>query len=133
MTDPRQPHLVIVDDEKSYVDLLSTLLEDRLDCPISTFVRPSAALEALATIAVGIIVTDYCMPEMDGIAFLHAALKLQPDTPCIMITGHSTALDSMKLDNLPELHRVMAKPFRGRDLAECILEVWPEAAKRPSA
>jgi len=45
-----------------------------------------------------------------------------------MITGHSTALESLQHTDIPALHRIMSKPFRGRDLARAIVEILPQAA-----
>jgi CheY-like chemotaxis protein len=59
--------IVLVDDEKSYADLLTKMLEENLACPVNSFTRPLEALKALPPRAPGVIVTDYHMPQIDGL------------------------------------------------------------------
>ena len=39
--------IVLVDDEKSYADLLTKMLEENLTCPVHSFTRSLEALKAL--------------------------------------------------------------------------------------
>lgn len=121
------PAIVLVDDEKSYTDVLCQTLASLVDAPVVTFDRPQAALAALPGLDVGIIVTDYFMPQMDGVEFLRRALLLKPATPCVMITGHSDALAEDGRFQIPELKEVLAKPFPSRVLAAAIHKHWPLA------
>ncbi|MCC5024885.1 MAG: response regulator [Candidatus Synoicihabitans palmerolidicus] len=72
------PHAVIVDDEQSYLDLLGVILSEHLSCPVAKFTRPVAALSAISNLKIGIIVTDFYMPEIDGLEFLSRVEKLSP-------------------------------------------------------
>ncbi len=119
--------IVIVDDEKSYVDLLAETLAEHVTNPVATFTRPFTALEALPKIDVGIIVKDYYMPQLNGLEFLLRARKLKPDIPFIVITGHGLHLSHEDLSHLPELKAVMYKPFGWRKLADEIVRCWPGA------
>jgi CheY-like chemotaxis protein len=124
--------IVLVDDEKSYTDVLSQTLGALIDAPVVTFDRPQSALDALPGIEVGIIITDFFMPQMDGMEFLRRAVLLKPATPCVMITGHSDALADETFLQLPQLKQVLAKPFPSRVLAAAIQKYWP-AALSPAA
>ena len=76
---PQEPRsVVIVDDEKSYVELMAQMIADNLDCQVHPFTRPEDALNGLATISAGVIVTDYFMPQMDGVEFITARLQDSP-------------------------------------------------------
>ncbi len=44
----------LVDDEKSYADLLTKMLEENLTCPVHSFTRPLEALKALPPTAPGV-------------------------------------------------------------------------------
>ena len=81
--------VVIVDDEKSYVELMAEMIADNLDCSVHAFTRPLDALGALSTISAGVIITDYFMPEMDGIEFIRRASKVARESVFIMISGHN--------------------------------------------
>ncbi len=122
-------HALILDDEKSYLDLMSVILRDFLRCPVVTFTRAEQALAKLPELNLGIIVTDFYMPGMDGLTFLRLATQIKPSTPCVMITGHSEALAAMDYRDITQLRTVLAKPFGGRVLAETIVKYWPEAGR----
>jgi DNA-binding NtrC family response regulator len=116
--------VVIVDDEKSYVELMAQMLADNLDCPVHAFIRPNDALDSLDRVSAGVIVTDYFMPEMDGVDFIKKAAKIAPEAVFIMISGHD--LDSIKheLVRLKKLKARLQKPFGWLPLAEAVLRVW---------
>lgn len=134
MRSPSPKTLVIVDDEKSYTDLLAQLLGEELSCPILTFNRPLAALEALSTLEPGLIVTDYCMPQINGIDFIRRVQLQTPDTPVIVITGHRMELEQTNHSDLRSLKAILAKPLSWRVLADEIIRHWPDArANLPTA
>lgn len=117
--------IVIVDDEQSYVELMAQMIADNLECPVYAFTRPLEALGALAKIPAGVVITDYSMPQMDGVEFIKRASKAAPKAAFIMISGHD--LDPIK-DDLSRLRRLkmrLQKPFGWQPLAEAVLKVWP--------
>jgi DNA-binding NtrC family response regulator len=124
--------IVIVDDEKSYTDLLTQMLADNLDCPVHAFSRPLDALKALPTMDPGVIVTDYHMPQIDGIEFIRQASTVAPQAAFVMITGHNLSQQQDQLDRLKALKAFLPKPFGWRKLADEILRVWPEDSAAPS-
>ncbi len=117
--------IVLVDDEKSYVDLLANMLTENLGCPVFTFTRPLDALAALPEIDVGVVVTDYHMPQMDGFEFIRSASALLPGVPFLLITGHSHLIDRTITPGDP-LRSILAKPFGWRTLAAEIAIHAPE-------
>lgn len=119
--------IVIVDDEKSYLDLMSQLLTEKLSNPVHTFTRPLAALDALPLIDVGIVVTDYYMPQINGLEFIVRARAIKPDVPFLVITGHGVHLSEDEFAHLPELKAVLHKPFGWHKLASEIVRHWPDA------
>jgi DNA-binding NtrC family response regulator len=121
--------IVIVDDEKSYVDLLSELIKEHFVNPIITFTRPLEALEALPRIDVGIVVTDYYMPQLTGLELIVRARALKPGIPFLIITGHGMHLSEEDFSHLPELRAVLHKPLGWRQLADAIVAHWPSASR----
>jgi CheY-like chemotaxis protein len=63
--------LLYVDDDPSIPSLTEAFLDRELDCAVTTVTETSveAALDRLAADDVDCIVSDYDMPEMDGVAF----------------------------------------------------------------
>lgn len=127
MNAPVGKTIVIVDDEKSYVDLMTQMLVEHLSHPVVSFTRPLSALEALPSLDVGMVVTDYYMPQLNGIEFIIKARRIKPDIPFIIITGHGVHLSGEDFSNLPELKNVLHKPFGWRKLAEQIVRCWSGA------
>jgi DNA-binding NtrC family response regulator len=123
------PHsIVLVDDEKSYTELMSQLLADHLDRPVHGFVRPLEALRALPALKPAVVVTDFHMPQRNGIEFIREASDLVPDAVFVMITGHNLSAEEEALSRLPALKGFLAKPFGWKKLADEILRVWPAKA-----
>ncbi len=127
--------IVLVDDERSYTDLLSQMLADNLDCPVHTFTRPREALKALPQLDAGVIVTDYFMPQLNGLEFIREASTLAPEATFVLITGHNLSAEEESMMRLTSLKGFLAKPFGWRKLADEILRVWPanHAAPIPKA
>ncbi len=122
---PPARSVVIVDDEKSYVELMAQMMADNLTCKVHAFTNPVDALENLPAISAGVVVTDYSMPQMDGIEFIRHASKVTPDSAFIMISGHDLDLFTDELARLKKLKMRMQKPFGWRPLTEAVLKVWP--------
>jgi DNA-binding NarL/FixJ family response regulator len=77
-----------VDDDQSVLDLTATFLEredDRLDVVTANSVAD--ALDALAEQSIDCVVSDYDMPDRNGLAFLDAVREDHPDLPFILFTG----------------------------------------------
>jgi len=123
--------VVILDDEQSYAELLTQLLTDSLACPVHTFTRPLDAIAALPGIDAGMIVTDYFMPQLNGIEFITEAHKILPAAAYIIITGHPLRLTDEALANLPNLKSVLPKPFNWKRLTDEIVRYWPEGHPSP--
>ena len=124
-TEAPRRSVVIVDDEKSYVELMAEMIADNIDCRVHSFTRPLDALGALPALAASVIVTDYFMPEMDGIEFIKRAAKVEPHAAFIMISGHNLDPLEYELSRLRRLKLRLQKPFGWRPLAAAVLEVWP--------
>jgi len=105
--------LVIVDDERSYVDLLAQLMTEHMNCPVVTFTRPTEALAALPQLDVGLVVTDYYMPQLNGLEFILRARQIWPTVPFIIITGHGVHFSPDDFAHVPELRTVLHKPSSG--------------------
>jgi two-component SAPR family response regulator len=123
--------IVLVDDEKSYTDLLTDMLAENLDRPVHAFARPLDALQALPRLEPGVVVTDYYMPQLNGLDFIRQAAPLVPDAVFVLISGHNLSAEKDAMARLPALKGYLPKPFGWRKLAEEILRVWPTPAAVP--
>ena len=81
--------ILIVDDEKNYLIILSAVLEEE-GFEILTAQSGQEALEIQKTSDLDLVLTDMKMPEMDGIELLENIKARDPDLPVVMMTAHGT-------------------------------------------
>jgi CheY-like chemotaxis protein len=115
---------MLVDDEKAYIDLLEQLLASHLSCPVYSFSHAADALRALPELDVGLIVTDYNMPDIDGLQLLAEVRQRLPSVPAVMITAYQNNFTEQQLAQVPNLKVVIQKPFKWMILAEHISHYW---------
>lgn len=125
--------IVLVDDERSYTELLARMLEENLTCPVHAFTRPLDALTALPQVDPGVIVTDYHMPQIDGLEFIRQASTVVPQAAFVLISGHDLSSQREQMARLDALKCHLPKPFGWRKLAREILQVWPAHLAAPLA
>ncbi|MCD4678418.1 MAG: response regulator [Desulfobacula sp.] len=96
----KQIKLLLVDDEKPFLDTITKRLEKR-DLKVSAVYSGNEALAELENNKkIEVVVLDVKMPGMDGIETLVEIKKRFPLVEVIMLTGHATvetAIDGMKL------------------------------------
>ena len=77
-----------VDDEPALADVVATFLEREYDrMSVETATSPSDGLQLLADHEIDCVVSDYDMPGMNGIEFLHAVREQFSELPFILYTG----------------------------------------------
>jgi two-component system NtrC family response regulator len=81
--------ILIVDDEKNYLLVLSAVLEDE-GYEVLTASDGPEALEVQKSSDLDLVVTDMKMPGMDGIELLDQIKARDPELPVIMMTAHGT-------------------------------------------
>lgn len=85
---PEAIHILHVDDEPGFAELAAQLLEredDRFE--IVTETNATAGLDRLQSGDFDAVVSDYDMPEMDGLDFLQSVRDEFSDLPFILFTG----------------------------------------------
>ena len=110
MTAPPLEHLLVVDDEAPHLKALCDTLTAQ-GYAVTGFTSARETLAALHDRSFDLILTDLMMPEMDGIALLHAAQEIDPHLVGVVMTGHGTidtAVAAMKQGALDYI----LKPFK---------------------
>lgn len=91
--------LMLVDDEKAFLDTLTKRLEKR-DLSVTTAYSGEEALAVLEkNDGIETVILDVKMPGMDGIETLAEIKRRRPMVEVIMLTGHATvesAIEGMK-------------------------------------
>jgi len=94
-----ESHILLVDDEADFLEMLRLRLEERGE-KVESASSGAECLEILDRMEIDVIILDVKMPGMDGIETLQAVKKAQPIVEVIMLTGHGTietAVEGMKL------------------------------------
>jgi len=81
--------ILVVDDEKNYLLVLSAVLEDE-GYEVLSAQGGYEALEIQKSSDLDLILSDMKMPAMDGIELLENIKALDPDLPVIVMTAHGT-------------------------------------------
>ncbi|WP_300459005.1 response regulator [Desulfobacula sp.] len=92
--------LLLVDDEKAFLDTITKRLEKREVTVSAVYSGKDALVELENNKTIEAVVLDVKMPGMDGIQTLVEIKKEFPLVEVIMLTGHATvetAIDGMKM------------------------------------
>ncbi len=108
--------IVVVDDEKMVTSAFKTLLKVEGFTDAAFFNNPKEAVEFLKTETPDIIISDFVMPEMNGLEFLKAAKKLHPEVSMILLTGYADKENAIKAINETGLYKYIEKPWDNDDL-----------------
>lgn len=111
-----QNTVMVVDDEVMVIDALRSFLELETSYRVLSYTSARAALEALQTEAVDVIVADFMMPEMDGITFLKAARDSCPLTSRVLLTGYADKENAIRAINDAGLYYYLEKPWNNDHL-----------------
>lgn len=108
--------VVIVDDEEMVLTSLNAYLTLETDWNVQTFTSAKRALDYIQKNAVGLVISDYLMPEMDGISFLAKVRAMKPEIPRIILTGYADKENAIKGINEVGLYQYIEKPWDNEGL-----------------
>ena len=81
--------VLLVDDEKGYINVLSNRLSKRSIEATKAF-SGTQAIQILRKKDFDVVVLDLKMEDMDGIEVLKIMKKMAPEVPVIFLTGHGS-------------------------------------------
>lgn len=81
--------VLLVDDEKGYLNVLSNRLSKRFITATKAF-SGTEAIQILRKKDFHVVVLDLKMEDMDGIEVLKVIKRMIPDLPVIILTGHGS-------------------------------------------
>ncbi len=128
-----QRRILIADDNEQTREALRQLLEGDLKVQVDTTSDGSQALKTLSEQNYSIILTDLCMPRLDGLELIQALQKERIGTTVIVMTGHGSidkAVQAMRLGaydfitkpfDLQRLRLIVQRALRERQLVDEIV------------
>lgn len=108
--------VLIVDDEEMVLSSLSSFLTLETTYEVVTFTRAREAIEYIKAHDVDLVVSDFLMPEIDGLEFLRQVREMRPDVPRVILTGYADKENAIKAINEVGLYQYIEKPWNNDDL-----------------
>ncbi len=106
-----RPLIMIVDDDELVTTTLASYLGLETDFDVVAYQSPADALGYLENKPVDLLITDFLMPDMDGLEFLSEVQKLYPNLTSILLTGYADKENAIKAINEVSLFQYVEKPW----------------------
>jgi DNA-binding NtrC family response regulator len=89
---------------------------------VECFEKPEQALARAAECdyEFDLVIADYLMPSMHGVAFMQRMMELQPHTPRMLLSGFAGILEAMEAVKRIAPVELMAKPWDDAQLRQTI-------------
>ena len=128
---PYARSLLVIDDEINILSAIKRLL-GRSGYQIFTANHAAEAFDILAKNQIGVVLTDYQMPDILGTELLEKVKYMFPNTIRIMLTGHANINSVTQAINQGAIYKFLVKPWDNDVLEKVILEAFEkfEAAQK---
>ncbi len=127
MTEPVKEQLqstrgsvLLIDDEKSLVQLYAEALGQHFDCDQANTAREAGFLMHKKQYKV--VVCDHLMPGGNGLSFLVHVREEYPNTQRILVTGYMKPEMLLRSVNEAALYRYLLKPVSLPELVKTVME-----------
>ncbi len=114
----RPTKLLIVDDDRDFVDGLAEVME-MLGHLVDVAFTGRAGVEAATGNDYDAVVMDVGLPDLSGVDGLLAILEVKPQTRCFLMSGYSAAQVEQQAGGLGALE-ILTKPFDPEALSQRI-------------
>ncbi|MDD2740318.1 response regulator receiver protein [Methylomonas lenta] len=114
---PETAKILLVDDEANILKALARVLKHYSITTASC--GPEALLLAAAN-EFDIVISDYKMPEMDGISFLEKFMTIQPNAIRMIVTGYADLDTAQNAINMLGVFRFINKPWNNLEILNAI-------------
>jgi two-component system probable response regulator PhcQ len=115
--------ILLVDDEINVLNALVRAMRLHLrieDLKIETFTDPFDALTRCSEVTFDIVISDFQMPQMTGVEFLHAIKDVAPTTVRMILSASTEFQTVTSAISEAQVFRYIPKPWQVGDLQENI-------------
>ena len=126
------PKILIIEDESAILRVLTKIIsEESKDYEVEGAVDGLEGFEKIKKNDYDLVLCDIKMPKMDGVEVLEKTLKIKPEIPFIMISGHGdleTAVQTMRMGAFdyiskpPDLNRLLNAIRNALDKKNLVVE-----------
>ncbi len=117
---PKGGSVLLIDDEKTLVQLYAEALSPHFDCDLASSSREAGYLMHKKQYKV--VVCDHLMPGGNGLSFLVHVREEHPNTQRILVTGYMKPEMLLRSVNEAALYRYLLKPVSLPELVKTVQE-----------
>ncbi len=112
--------IMIIDDEENMISSLHRILKKESDFEVVAHTDPHAALADANRSRFHLFLSDYRMPQMDGVDFLVNTKMSNPHAMRLIISGAADFTALMDAINQAEIYRFIPKPIQVHELLQTL-------------
>ncbi|MBI5938511.1 MAG: response regulator [Betaproteobacteria bacterium] len=119
--------ILLVDDEVPILNALRrtlTLHFPRDALGIEAYDSPRVALDEMGAEVYDLVISDYRMPQMNGVDFLKEIKAFQPDAVRLILSAAADQDALIRAINEAEIMRFVSKPWNDAELAAIVTEAF---------
>ncbi|HMQ53334.1 MAG TPA: ATP-binding protein [Anaerolineae bacterium] len=124
---PQTRRILIVDDEERLTFMLQAGLRKLPHCDVLTATSGQEAKQLFQQQPFDLLITDYKMPDTDGITLARYIQEFFPRTAIVMITAYGGERDLRGEAGQTAIKRILDKPVRLQEIRSVALEMLTES------
>jgi len=121
---PPRARLLLVDDEPDLLSTLAEILEHHGYAVVSTL-EGEEAVQIAALFEPNVVVTDYSLPDIDGVTAIHRIREQRPRMRAILVSGYIPG-EARKRALAEQIDAIMEKPV---SVPELLSEIKTRAGR----
>jgi CheY-like chemotaxis protein len=121
---PASPSVLLVEDDHALARVWKTLF-DMLDYRIACYHTGTELLRQWDQVShYDVIITDYYLPDINGVELIKEVRERTPGLPAIVLTGSQEQFIKDAVIEIPGCH-IMYKPLNMSDIEEKLRQIFP--------
>jgi len=126
----KTPSILIVDDEDMVLSSLRGVFTLQTEYDVHEANTPKDAIAKLERTPVDVVISDFLMPDMNGIELLKEVKRLQPESVRLLLTGYADKENAIKAINEVGLYHYLEKPWDNDALLNIVRNALEEKSLR---